>query len=44
MPRTIDTRGDRIIDSREVIARFEELSSDRDTLQEAVDTAQACPR
>lgn len=36
MTRTQDTRGNKIIDSREVIERFNELDSDRDTNLETV--------
>lgn len=36
MTRTDDTRGNKIIDSRDIIARFNELDSDRDTNIETV--------
>lgn len=41
MPRTKDTRGDQIIDSRDIIARFEELNDDRETLLAAIEEKEA---
>ncbi len=48
MPRTTDLRGDKIIDSRDVIKRYEELNDERENLvntmkeaQDALDEAKA---
>jgi len=38
--RTRDTRGDEVIDSRDIIKRFDDLSDDLYTLQEAIKEAQ----
>lgn len=37
MLRTKDTRGDQIIDSRDIIARFDELSDERESLVNAIE-------
>lgn len=37
MPRTQDTRGKQIIDSRDIIARFDDLNDDRENLESEIE-------
>lgn len=40
MPNTVDVRGERVIDSRDLLARYDALNEERDALIDAVTDAQ----